>query len=374
MALLNKIRLQTDLPNNDPPGRPPAWKKILAGLLLIGLLLLVFFVPHPTIFYYSTVITMSLILAAVLLFTPAYFSTLAELQPGKTSFDDRFFTLLRHIKHNRANLFTVMLVMGGIFAWAALGVPWVVEQIIGPYVCPPGYNEMTFKNSVTRIPVAGYVIAYSFEGYCSGSLGIFRGIRLLHFFIGLIGAYFVLCFLCLLAVLLVRLIQPPIMIAAKTVGAWGRMVLVFVLSLGLWSGLLAVPSHAPAIPQTVSRLFNLTNYYSTHLHARARYGGDIDKLVMALEAYPYNVNREDNHTETPLALALRHNNLVETDMLRRYGGKINTRWQSITDKRKRDSDYTGLTFQILKEINCDLCQQEVAERETLRRNNQDRNK
>lgn len=363
MSLRDKIKLKTELPDKASPSKPFNWKKLFTWLFFIGMLVLVFFVPHPVIFYYSTVISMSVTLVVLLLVTLTMLTPLAELEPGHTSFHDRFFTLFRLIKLNAPAITMVMLVLCLVFSWAVVGVPWLVEQIIGPYVCPPGYNEMTFKTSVTRLPIFGYAIAYSFEGYCTGPLGIFRGIRLLHFFIALMGTYFILVLLCFIAVMIVRLIQPTVMIKSKTVGPAIRTTLVILISVSLWAGLLVLPKVAPSIPHSISRIFNLMHHYNTHLHSEVIYSKDVDSMASILGAYPYMINRANLNDTTPLAIALRNNNLVAIDMLRRYDAKVKTRWSHLVESRNRtQSKYYTITFRILEEIDCETCRNDLEDR------------
>lgn len=353
MSLRDKFKMKTDLPpETSSQVKPFPWQKLFSAMFIIGVLALLFVVPFHVIFFYSTVISMSVVLAGLLLFTLVMLTPLAELKPDQTSFRDRSYSLYRLIKLNQSTIVMTLLILGTVFSWAALGVPWVVEQIIGPYVCPPGYNDMTFKNSVTRLPIAGYAISYSFEGYCSGSLGIYRGIRLLHFFLGLFGAYCVLVLLCFIAVLIVRLLQPAAMVKSRTIGPNVRFVLVVAISLGLWAELLMLPKHAPVIPETVSRVFNAFSFYKNRYHSFARYGTDIDKLVMQLEAQPYGVNQKNKYKMTPLAVALDKNNVIVADMLRRYNGKYDPGIERFTGKKVEKSDYSGLSFEISREIKC----------------------
>lgn len=87
---------------------------------------------------------------------------------------------------------------------------------------------------------------------------------------------------------------------------------------------------------------------------------------MALEVSPYNVNRHDRSDETPLAIALRHNNLIAIDMLRRYDAEISAKWGNITQKQKRrEYKNYNLTFKIMEEIGCDPCKKEIKDRQNI---------
>lgn len=363
MSLRNFLKTKTNPPGKDSPLVAFIWNLRYVWLILIGLGVLNFFVPLSRLFYHSLTFILWVIVALMLLSMVLSLSALTEMSGSNTSMRARSGGLFQFVRMKKGLIVLMLLFFGGLFALAGIGVPWLMEHLAGPYICPPGYGEMTFKPDEFRIPLIDYKVAYYAGGYCSGSLGVFQYKNLFQYFIGLMGAYVILAALAMLAVLLVRLIQPAFVIASSTYGPNLRTVLVVVFTLGLWTELVLLPKQVPAIPHTISHMFNVFNYYNTQLHNLANGRNNADKLVIALEAYPFNVKRENQEDQTPLAVALSHNNLVAIDMLRRYGGDKNVDLDTVIPMQKRGIHrYFGITTKIMDEITCKDCKKTLPKR------------